>query len=69
MFLLQRGQVGTLITREGSHHLAGDLRRRRVRICWREPREWLAAVGVAFDDLEPEPQAPCGATAEHGAGA
>lgn len=52
LFLLQRGQVGTLHTREGWHDAAGDLSRRRVRVCWSEPRDRLAAVGVAFDDLD-----------------
>ena len=46
---LRRGDMGEL-----RRHAQGDpgtdpLERRRLRICWQEVREWITAVGVAFE--------------------
>lgn len=43
---LRRGEMGEL----RSHATGRDgLDRRRLRICWQDVREWITAVGVAFE--------------------
>ncbi|MFM7314980.1 MAG: PilZ domain-containing protein [Cyanobium sp.] len=46
---LRRGEMGEL-RRQGPPGQDDDpLDRRRLRICWQEIREWITAVGVAFE--------------------
>lgn len=42
---LRRGEMGEL----RRHHPGDPLHRRRLWVCWQEVRDWITAVGVAFD--------------------
>jgi len=46
---LQRGEVGELRSRDLSDPQAEGMTRRRVWVCWEEARDWITAVGVAFE--------------------
>ncbi len=43
---LRRGEMGEL-----RNHVSGPegLDRRRLRVCWHDVRDWITAVGVAFE--------------------
>jgi len=46
---LRQGEMGELRS-YGAHPRAGSgLDRMRLRVCWQEMRDWITAVGVAFE--------------------
>ncbi len=46
---LQRGEVGELRSRALSDQHSDRMISRRVWVCWEEARDWITAVGVAFE--------------------
>ena len=46
---LQRGEVGELRSRDLSSQQPDGVISRRVWVCWEEARDWITAVGVAFE--------------------
>ena len=46
---LRRGETGELRSHGGGHENPGGLSRLRPRVCWQEVRDWITAVGVAFE--------------------
>ena len=46
---LRRGEMGELRHHHASGRGEDGLDRRRLRICWQEVRDWITAVGVAFE--------------------
>lgn len=46
---LRRGDVGELQTHGGRSQNPAGQDRLRLRVCWQEVRDWITAVGVAFE--------------------
>lgn len=46
---LRRGEMGELHSHGAGNSGQGGLDRLRLRVCWQEVRDWITAVGVAFD--------------------
>lgn len=54
---LRRGEMGELRRHGAGQQDLDGLDRLRLRICWQEVRDWITAVGVAFEPpLEALPQ-------------
>lgn len=55
---LRRGEMGELRHHNGGSPDHAGMERLRLRICWQEVRDWITAVGVAFepplDSLPPQ---------------
>lgn len=46
---LRRGEMGELRSQLQGDDAARLLDRRRLRVCWQDVRDWITAVGVAFE--------------------
>ena len=46
---LRRGEMGELHSHAGGASNGDGLDRLRLRVCWQEVRDWITAVGVAFE--------------------
>lgn len=46
---LRRGEMGELHSHGSAVLGQGGLDRLRLRVCWQEVRDWITAVGVAFE--------------------